>query len=74
MYILLPSVIIKNTHLKHSIKFIFNNTATCRAQLLEMNLSETVEEVLSKLFPGVLGRITEYACSAQQRPAQIDTC
>ena len=55
MYVLLPSVIIKNNHLKHShkIKFIFNNTATCRAQLLEMNLSETVEEFLSKLFPAV---------------------
>ena len=54
MYILLPSVIIKNKHLKHSHKVdIFNNTATCRAQLLEMNLSETVEEVLSKLFPTV---------------------
>ena len=53
MYILLPSVIIKSKRLKHSIKFIFNNTTTCRAQLLEMNLSETDEEVLSKLFPAV---------------------
>ena len=44
MYILLLSVIIKS---------IFNTTATCRAQLLEMNLSESVEEVLSKLFPAV---------------------
>ena len=40
----------KLKHLKHSIKFIFSNTATCRAQLLEMTLGGTVKKFCQNCF------------------------
>ena len=64
MFALLSSVIIKNKHLKHPIKFILCNTATCRAVARNEDYGSSSVKIVSISQ----GRITEYTCSTQQRP------